>query len=127
MDRLSENIQGTPQGGIISPLLANIALHGMENHLKNWICTKPSFGKTNKYSNDAKRKSLAIIRYADDFVIIHKEKSIPGAALFACGSYCPGRNVDSLLRYTENDDPQPQVVWAFGLRMMNCAPCRSSL
>lgn len=76
MDRLSENIQGTLQGGIISPLLANITLHGMENHLKNWICTKPSFGKTNKYSNDVKRKSLAIIRYADDFVIIHKEKSI---------------------------------------------------
>ena len=76
MDRVSKSIQGTPQGGIISPLLANIALHGMENHLKDWICTKPSFGKTNKYSKDAKRKSLAIIRYADDFVIIHKEKSI---------------------------------------------------
>lgn len=29
--------------------------------------------------------------------------------------------------YTENDDPQPQVVDAFGLRMTNCAPCRSSL
>lgn len=75
-DRISKSIQGTPQGGIISPLLANIALHGLENHLKEWICRKPSFGKTNKYSNNAKRKSLAIIRYADDFVIIHKEKSI---------------------------------------------------
>jgi RNA-directed DNA polymerase len=75
-NRISKSIQGTPQGGIISPLLANIALHGMENHLKDWICTKPSFGKTNKYSMDAKRKSIAIIRYADDFVIIHKEKFI---------------------------------------------------
>jgi RNA-directed DNA polymerase len=75
-DRISKSIQGTPQGGIISPLLANIALHGMENHLKDWICNKPSFAKTNIYSKEAKRKSLAIIRYADDFVIIHKEKSI---------------------------------------------------
>ena len=73
--RITNSIQGTPQGGIISPLLANIALHGMENHLKEWICTKPSFGK-NKYCNQTKRKALAIIRYADDFVIIHKEESI---------------------------------------------------
>lgn len=75
-DRISKSIQRTPQGGIISPLLANITLHGMENHLKDWICTKPFFGKTNKYSKNAKRKSLAIIRYEYDFVIIHKEKSI---------------------------------------------------
>lgn len=75
-DRISKNIQGTPQGGIISPLLANIALHGMENHLKEWICSKPSFGKTNKYCKTSKRKALAIIRYADDFVIIHQEKSV---------------------------------------------------
>jgi group II intron reverse transcriptase/maturase len=75
-DRIAKSIQGTPQRGIISPLLANIALHGMENHLKDWICTKPSFEKTNKYNKNVKRKSLAIIRYADDLVIIHKEKSI---------------------------------------------------
>ena len=31
---------GTPQGGVISPLLSNIALHGMETHLKNWITTR---------------------------------------------------------------------------------------
>jgi RNA-directed DNA polymerase len=53
-----ENIMGTPQGGIISPLLANIALHGLEDHMKEWICTKPSFAKTNRYSKNVKRKSL---------------------------------------------------------------------
>jgi len=75
-DRIAKSIQGIPEKCIISPLLVNIALHGIENHLKNWICTKLSFGKTNKYSKNAKRKSLAIIRYADDFVIIHKEKFV---------------------------------------------------
>ena len=30
-------------------------------------------------------------------------------------------------RQAENEDPHPQVVLAFGFRMTNCAPCRSSL
>jgi len=29
--------------------------------------------------------------------------------------------------YAENELPQPQVVFAFGLRIENCAPCRLSL
>ena len=50
---------GTPQGGIISPLLANIALHGMEKALNV------------KYKNNGELKSKrAVIRYADDFVIL---------------------------------------------------------
>jgi len=32
----SERIEGTPQGGVISPLLANIALHGMEDLFHEW-------------------------------------------------------------------------------------------
>lgn len=71
-----ENIMGTPQGEIISPLLANIALHGLEDHMKEWICTKSSFVKTNRYSKIAKRKTLSVIRYADDLVLIHQDKTI---------------------------------------------------
>ena len=29
--------------------------------------------------------------------------------------------------HTANEEPQPQVVFAFGLRITNCAPCRLSL
>lgn len=64
------------KGGILSTLLSNIALHGMEDYMTNWICTQPSFAKTNIYNKDAKRKSLVVIRYADDFVIIHKNETI---------------------------------------------------
>lgn len=67
--------RGTPQGGVISPLLANIALHGMENHLKQWIISQPVKDKHGKNLRKVdKMTSLALVRYADDFVIIHKDK-----------------------------------------------------
>ncbi|MBL1211626.1 group II intron reverse transcriptase/maturase, partial [Geminocystis sp. GBBB08] len=60
--------EGTPQGGVISPLLANIALHGMELELKKFAGTWK--GGKSKTNNEI---SLSIIRYADDFVILHKD------------------------------------------------------
>lgn len=65
---------GTPQGGIISPLLCNIALHGLENHLKELICTLPNRTKANTRGKRAKIASLGVIRYADDFLLIHRDK-----------------------------------------------------
>jgi RNA-directed DNA polymerase len=58
--------EGTPQGGVISPLLANIALHGMENEIKK-------FARTLKGKKANNEQSLSLIRYADDFVILHKD------------------------------------------------------
>lgn len=68
---------GTPQGGVISPLLANIALHGLENHLKDFVAKIPGlpYPGANR-GTVAKRKALGIVRYADDFVLIHVNKEI---------------------------------------------------
>jgi len=49
----SQNEKGTPQGGVISPLLSNIALHGMENAIKEKLQNK-----------------VRLIRYADDFLVL---------------------------------------------------------
>jgi RNA-directed DNA polymerase len=49
---------GIPQGGVISPLLANIALHGMEQAVKQ---VNPTAG---------------LVRYTDDFVVFHKELAV---------------------------------------------------
>lgn len=53
---------GTPQGGIISPLLANIALHGMEEAL----------GVKYNKKGELHRSKRCVVRYADDFVIFCK-------------------------------------------------------
>jgi RNA-directed DNA polymerase len=64
---------GTPQGGIISPLLANIALHGMEEVIKEYANTLPTRRNWGKKQN---RSALSLIRYADDFVIIHEDINV---------------------------------------------------
>ena len=69
---------GTPQGGIISPLLANIALHGLEDHLVAFV-TARDFPKPHEGAARGKRakaSALGIVRYADDFVIIHRNRDI---------------------------------------------------
>ena len=68
-DSLFPTNEGTPQGGVISPLLANIALHGMEERLKQ-------YAETLKGEKRVNRKSLSLIRYADDFVIIHEDLNV---------------------------------------------------
>ena len=54
--------EGTPQGGIISPTLANMALNGLESGLKEHLYR--SLGYTR-----AQQAKVNVIRYADDFVI----------------------------------------------------------
>ena len=54
--RFNPTEMGTPQGGVISPLLANIGLHGLEIYIKS---TNPKLG---------------VVRYADDFIVTAKDK-----------------------------------------------------
>ena len=68
-DVFTKTDKGTPQGGVISPLLANIALHGMENMLHDWV-------NTWKGPKQVNQKSFSVIRYADDFVVIHKDRAV---------------------------------------------------
>jgi RNA-directed DNA polymerase len=54
--------EGTPQGGVISPLLLNVALHGLEEAAGVRYSTGASAGRP-------KRNSPVAIRYADDLVV----------------------------------------------------------
>ena len=63
--------EGTPQGGIISPVLANIALHGMEDALGIEYKRHVDKNGNVNYHNISR---YVMVRYADDFVIICKTK-----------------------------------------------------
>ena len=68
---LHETTEGTPQGGIISPALANFALDGLERLLR-----KKFPEGTRLKSLGGKSASVNFIRYADDFVVTSKSKEI---------------------------------------------------
>src|SRR6266498_5061269 len=54
--------KGTPQGGIISPILANLALDGMQKTIRQATC--PAGDKVN------------FVRYADDFIVTGATREI---------------------------------------------------
>lgn len=70
--KYSSTSSGVPQGGTISPLLANIALHGMENRIKQAF---PG-GYTHVNKKTVRISPASLIRYADDFVILHTELEV---------------------------------------------------
>jgi RNA-directed DNA polymerase len=63
---------GTPQGGTISPLLANIALHGLEHRIKTVFPKR-------RITTEGKKLEISspdFIRFADDFVILHEDLTV---------------------------------------------------
>jgi RNA-directed DNA polymerase len=54
--QFSETPEGVPQGGSLSPLLANVALHGIETYITRYC------------------KGAMLVRYADDLVALHPER-----------------------------------------------------
>lgn len=68
---------GVPQGGVISPLLANIALHGMEKAIdEKFPATKGRVIKGARAKFGYLVQKPRLVRYADDFVITCEELSV---------------------------------------------------
>jgi RNA-directed DNA polymerase len=67
--QLRESSTGAPQGGILSPLLSNIALSVLDEHFAGaWAAMGDSHAREYR-----RRKGLAnyrLVRYADDFVVL---------------------------------------------------------
>ena len=70
----NETIKGTPQGGLLSPLLANIALTGLEEYLNITYKEIKHDKNDDEYVTYATKGDYRVVRYADDFVIFAKTK-----------------------------------------------------
>jgi len=66
MGRLFPTQAGTPQGGIISPVLANLTLDGLQNELTSLFRTV----------REARAAKVNLVRYADDFIITGSSKEL---------------------------------------------------
>lgn len=73
---LNPTEQGTPQGGVISPLLANIGLQGLETYIKT----------TNS--------KLGVVRYADDFIVTARDKESLEAARILIQAWMSQRGLE---------------------------------
>lgn len=67
--RFAPTDEGTPQGGVISPLLLNIALHGMEE------AAGVRYLRCDPYGAHITTGSPALVRYADDLVVMCHTKA----------------------------------------------------
>ena len=65
--RLLEVNAGTPQGGIASPVMANLTLDGLEQRLQQQFGTTRSLREKNK---------VHLVRYADDFIITGSSRQL---------------------------------------------------
>jgi len=64
---LFETRAGTPQGGIISPVIANMALDGLEAVVR---------AHSGAMDRERRRAKVHVIRYADDFVVTSASKDV---------------------------------------------------
>src|SRR5659263_673433 len=71
--KLFQTEAGTPQGGIISPILANITLDGIEKLLADKYRNNKN---GNRYSEHAAKHKVNYVRYADDFIVTAKTEEI---------------------------------------------------
>jgi RNA-directed DNA polymerase len=74
---------GTPQGGVVSPLLANIALHGLEDAL----------GVTRRRSVAGGRRPRSLVRHADDFCASCETREDAEAARREAARWLAGRGL----------------------------------
>jgi len=97
-DKYEESVTGTPQGGIISPTLANFTLNGLEptimKAVKEQYSVGPCFARGiyvgQVVNNDGKKvvkhlsPQVICVRFADDFIVTARSKRMITSAIKPC-------------------------------------------
>src|SRR5216683_1966445 len=65
---VEETLTGTPQGGIVSPLLANIYLHELDRYMESKYLNIPRWMRQKQRAQG--RANYLYLRYADDFIVL---------------------------------------------------------
>jgi RNA-directed DNA polymerase len=104
---------GTPQGGIISPILANMTLDGIEKMLTDRYHT----GKKGMISQrQASKHKVNFLRYADDFIVTSKTEEVAKEVKELIKDFLKGRGLelsDEKTLITHIDDGFDFLGWNF--------------
>lgn len=92
-ETIEPTIRGVPQGGIISPLIMNLTLDGLEFHINKRI-----------QQSSSKSKGSTFCRYADDMVILTTTSTTANIALEAVKEFLAIRNLEIKESKTEIKD-----------------------
>lgn len=63
-----ETLTGTPQGGIVSPLLANIYLHALDTYMESKYLNLSHWERTKRRKQG--KGNFLYVRYADDWIVL---------------------------------------------------------
>lgn len=94
--------EGTPQGGVISPLLMNVALHGLEQVVYD------SYDAPRRKSERYTPIKARLVRYADDFVVLCTHREGIEAATGAIETFLAGMGLhlhEDKTRITHTSQP----------------------
>ena len=112
-DELFPTEEGTPQGGVISPILANMTLDGIQGLLAEHF-DRNSKGRIDMYTHSKNRVNL--IRYADDFIVTAATKELAEEAKELIREFLSVRGLElseEKTLITHIDDGFDMLGWTF--------------